>query len=75
MTTGLFRITAVAVAAALSACAASASSPRVATAQAPGSQLHIGTARPALDCGYDEGSFNTPDAMKLPKDAFGCVRQ
>jgi hypothetical protein len=76
MTTGLFRITAVALAAVLSACAASAPPLRVAAVQVPGSQLHGSTARPALDCGYDDGGFGTPDAMKLPKDAFsGCSPQ
>ena len=70
MTTRFFRITAVALTATLSACAASASSPRVATAQSAGSQVHVGTVRPSLDCGYDDGSFNAPDAMKLPKDAL-----
>jgi curli biogenesis system outer membrane secretion channel CsgG len=70
MTTRFFGITAVALAAALSACAASASSPRVASAQASGSQLHFGTAPSSRHCGYDQGGFNTPDAMKLPKDAF-----
>lgn len=75
MTTRLFNITAVALAGALSACAASDASPRVAAAQAPGAKLHIGTSRPAPDCGYDRGSFDTPDAMKLPKQAFECQPQ
>jgi hypothetical protein len=57
MTAKPFTIAAVALAAALSGCAASASSP-----QKYGSADH---------CGYDDGnSFNTPMAMKLPKDAF-----
>jgi len=61
MTTGIFRITAVALAAALSACAASASSP----------QLYGSIVDSSDHCGYDDGnSFNTPNAMKLPKDAF-----
>jgi hypothetical protein len=60
MSTGLFRITAVALAAALSACAASASSP----------QSHGSNVSSSEHCGYDQGGFNTPMAMKLPKDAF-----
>jgi hypothetical protein len=75
MTTGFFTFTAVALAAALSACAASGASPRVAAAQAPGTQLHIGTSRSAPDCGYDQGNFDTPEAMKLPKQAFECQPQ
>jgi hypothetical protein len=75
MITRLFTITAVVLVAALSACAVSAPSPRVATAQAPSSRLHVGTVRPALDCAYYDSSFNTPDAMKLPKDALGCAPQ
>ena len=67
MTTRFFGIAAVALAAALSACAASASSPRLASTQA---QLHIATAPSSPHCGYDQGGFNTPDAVKLPKDAF-----
>lgn len=54
---------------ALSACAASTPSSRVATAQATGVQLHSGTAGPALDCGYDGSSFNRLDGMQLPKGA------
>lgn len=69
MTTGLFRITAVALTVVLSACAASAPL-RVAALQMPASSLQGGTARAAFDCGYDDGGFATPDAMKLPKDAF-----
>jgi hypothetical protein len=68
MTTRFFRITTVALAAALSACAASVPPLRVATAQA--SQLHGGPVRASPDCGYDGGSFDTPDAMKLPQGAF-----
>jgi hypothetical protein len=70
MTSRLFTITAVALAAALSACVSTVPSPRVATLQSPGSQLPIGTVRPSIHCGYDQGGFNSPDAMKLPKDAF-----
>ena len=43
---------------------------------APGMQLHVGTVYPAPACTVDDGSsFNTPDAVKLPKNAFGCVPQ
>ena len=69
MTTRFFRITAVALAVVLSACAASAPL-RVAALQMPASPPQGGTARAALDCGYDDGGFGTPDAMKLPKNAF-----
>jgi hypothetical protein len=59
MTSKLLTITAMVVA--LSACAAPASSP----------QLSGSTVRPSDHCGYDDGnSFNTPNAMKLPKNAF-----
>jgi hypothetical protein len=73
MTTGLFGITAVALTIVLSACAASAPL-RVAALQMPGSPPQGRTARAALDCGYDDGGFGTPDAMKLPKDAFSFCR-
>ena len=69
MTTGLFRIAAVALATTLSACAASAPSPRIAMAQPSGLQLHRGTTSPAPDCAYDGSSFNRPEGMQLPKDA------
>ena len=56
-----FTITAVVLAAALSACAASSSSP----------DTHGSTVSSSDHCGYDDGSsYNTPMAMKLPKDAF-----
>lgn len=71
MTTRLFKIAAMALAVAVSACAASAPPMRVATAQAPGLQLPLGTAGPKLDCGYDDGGFGAPDGMKLPKNAYG----
>jgi hypothetical protein len=70
MTTGFFRITTVALAAALSACAASAPPLRVATAQTQASQLLGGPVRASPDCSYDSGSFDAPDAMKLPQGAF-----
>ena len=73
MTTCLFRITAVAMAVVLSACAASAPL-RVAALQMPASPLQGGTARAAVDCGYDDGGFGTPDAMKLSPEAFGGCR-
>jgi hypothetical protein len=69
MSTGLFRIAIVALAANLSACAASAQSPRIAMTQASGLQLHRGTIGPAPDCAYDGSSFNRPEGMQLPKDA------
>lgn len=76
MTTRFLRIAALALSSALSACAASASSPRIAAAQAPGAQLYVGTAHPSSACAFDDSSsFNTPDALKLPKNAFGCVPQ
>ena len=76
MTTRLFAITAVALAAALSACAASAQPTRVAMAQPSRSPLSGMSTGPAIDCGDDNGGFNAPDAMKLPKAAFGsCAAQ
>ena len=43
---------------------------------APGMQLHVGTVYPAPACAADDGSsFNTPDAIKLPKSVYGCVPQ
>jgi hypothetical protein len=59
----------VALATALSACAASAQSPRIAMTQASGLQLHRAATGPAADCAYDGSSFNRPEGMQLPKDA------
>ena len=75
MSTRLLRIAGLALSTALSACAAP-SSPRIAAAQASGGQMYIGLVQAALACAVDDGSsFNTPDAVKLPKNAFGCVPQ
>jgi hypothetical protein len=72
MITRLSTLSAMALATALSACAASVPSTRLVSAQASGLQLQGGGATgPALDCGARDGGFGTPDAMKLPKDAFG----
>jgi hypothetical protein len=76
MNTRLLRVAALALSTALAACAAPAASPRLAAAQAPGAQLHVGTVAPVPVCAVDDGSsFNTPEAVKLPKNAFGCVPQ
>jgi hypothetical protein len=74
MITGLSRITAVALTVVLSACAAPAPL-RVAALQTPAPTLQGEPARAALDCGYDDGGFGTPDATKLPKNAFSCWPQ
>ncbi|HEX7966573.1 MAG TPA: hypothetical protein VF502_00020 [Stellaceae bacterium] len=77
MTTRLSTISAVALAAALAACTASAPPPRVAMMHGPALRLHDGAARSTPDCGYDDGGFDTrEDAMKLPEDAFkSCLPQ
>jgi hypothetical protein len=58
MTTALFKITVVALAAALSACAESAS-PRLAAAT-PGPHPHVGAVHTLQDCGNDDGGFGAP---------------
>jgi hypothetical protein len=77
MATRLFKITAIALLAGLSACAASVPSPlRVAAAQSPSLPLYGSTVRPSLDCSDDDGGFDAPDAMKLSPEVFrGCRAQ
>jgi hypothetical protein len=76
MTTRLFTIAAAALAAALAACTASVPMTRTAASQASSLQLNHGMPGPALDCGYDDGGFGAPDAMKLAPNAFsGCRSQ
>ena len=60
----LFKLTAVALAAALAACALPA--PRRAAAQPSGSPMLGQPLGPALDCSDYDNIFTTPDAMKLP---------
>lgn len=64
VTMGLFKFTAIALAAALAACAVPA--PRRGAAQAPGSPLLCRKIGPALDCSDYDNIFTTPDAVKLP---------
>lgn len=64
LTMGVFKCTAVVLAAALAACAAPA--PRWSAAQSSGSALRGQTIGPALDCSDYDNIFTTPDAVKLP---------
>ena len=60
----LFKFAAVALAATLAACVASA--PRWSAAQPSGSPLLGRPIGPALDCSDYDNVFTTPDAVKLP---------
>lgn len=71
MTSTIFRLTAAALTAALSACATSPPPMRIATTQVGGAQVHRDTVQPLFACEAADGGFNAPDAMKLPKDTFG----
>jgi hypothetical protein len=74
MTTTVCKLTAVTLAAALSACATSPPSMRIATTQGEGVQVYGDTVHRLADCEAGDGGFNAADAMKLSKDAFsGCL--
>jgi len=51
---------AIALAASISACGTSTPLPRVASAQVPGSQPHLGAVHTSQDCGDDNGGFGAP---------------
>ena len=60
MTTRSLRLaTALAVVAAVAACADATSLPRIAAAQAPGARPSLGLVH-TLDCGGDDGGFGAP---------------
>lgn len=64
LTMGVFKGTAVVLAAVLAACAVPA--PRWSAAQPSGSVLRGQATGPALDCSDYDNVFTTPDAVKLP---------
>ena len=75
MTTTVHGLTAVALAAALSACATSPLPMRIAATQSTSAQVYRDTIQPLADCEVEYGAFNAPDAMKLPKNAFSSCRR